>query len=457
MLLERTAALCSLLLVFLPLGAVAEDHVPVLLWSTRSSMWDRTALTHEGHITSGRELHALLQPVLQQNPPNLVLFLQDSLSVDDFTYLSAIPEREKPLHNIQEILQSSESSLVLPAVAWEAVRHLSDYLQKKADWHLLEMSDVEASDFKPSASKPNLIVVNLQSTTRGSGIPDAWSFAENDEKIGKLTTILREKEMEFSAIYSALRPSKIHSGFHETSARRRRLMAEATVVDTVPYPPMNVTNGTNTCIIFYATNISMTVNGTIKLDLTNKTFVSGDVDTNSSDCSPGNTTFSLKYYNLTTDIRTLEIRFAMSNQFYTGSARNWFTVDNVQIIENNNAPGALFSIPYASSPAEYSFHCQLVGTSALSGAVMTPSNAAAKNWDVSISGFQIQGFHVQNSLFSYAADCTGFFSAAIWMALVSSLILLWILAYGIYMLMQLTTNDKFDDPRGQTLSVSQTE
>ncbi|KAJ1161230.1 hypothetical protein NDU88_001717 [Pleurodeles waltl] len=453
--LPATSVLCPLLLALgvLPLGAVAEGHVPVLLWSTRSSLWDRTALAHEGHITSGREFHAFLEPILHQNPRNLVLFLQDSLSVDDFTYLSATSEREKPLHNIQEVLNSSESSLVLPAVAWEAVRHLADYLQKKADWHLMYMNDVDASGFTPSVSKPNLIVVTLQSTTRGSGIPAAWSVVENEEKIGRLTEFLRGKAMEFSAIYSALKPSKIHRSFDEISARRRRLMAESAVA-TVPYPPLNVTNGTDTCIIFYATNISLTVNETIHLDVTNQTFITRAADTSSSSCSTGNTTLSLKYYNLTADIRSLEIRFAMSNQFYAGSARNWFTVDRVQIIANDNAPGALFSIPYASSPAEYSFHCQLVGTSALYGAVMTPSNAAAKSWNVLISEFQIQGFHVQNSLFSYASDCTGFFSAPIWMALVSSLVLLWILAYGIYMLMQLTTNDKFDDPRGQPLSVS---
>lgn len=71
--------------------------------------------------------------------------------------------------------------------------------------------------------------------------------------------------------------------------------------------------------------------------------------------------------------------------------------------------------------------------------------------------FQIQGFNIENNQFSYASDCTGFFTPGIWMGLVTSLVLLWILAYGINMIMQLTTNSRFDDPKGPSLSVPQTE
>ncbi|XP_069485204.1 V-type proton ATPase subunit S1-like isoform X2 [Ambystoma mexicanum] len=412
--------------------------------------------THGGHITSRHELQTLLQPVLCQTPTNLVVFLQDTLSVDDFTYLSATSGQEKPYPHLQDLLNSSASSLVLPAVDWKAISDLVGFLEKQEDWHQVDVGKSDEVDFKTSDSKPNFMIVKLLSRIRDSDASAGGSFNENDKKIEKLTNIMRERGIEFTAIYSALRPSKIHRTAGMTSETRRRLLSTDRI-QTVPYPPLNVTNGTETCIIFYATNLTLTVNESVQLDLTHQTFVSHVVDTSSSKCSEFNTTFSLKYYNLTKEINTLEIRFAMSNQFYPGSARNWFTLDSVQILQDARLPGALFRIPYASSPAEYSFHCQLVGTSQLYDAVLIPTNAEAKAWNVHISQFQIQGFNVKDSLFSYSTDCTGFFSAAIWMALVSSFVLLWILAYGIYMLMNLTTNDKFDDPKGHPLSVGQGE
>uniref|UniRef100_A0A8D0HJ69 V-type proton ATPase subunit S1 n=1 Tax=Sphenodon punctatus TaxID=8508 RepID=A0A8D0HJ69_SPHPU len=155
-------------------------------------------------------------------------------------------------------------------------------------------------------------------------------------------------------------------------------------------------------------------------------------------------------------INSLEIRFLMTNKFYAGSGRNWFTLDSVQIVQDNTKV-AIFNVSVISAPAEYSFHCQLVGTSSLYGARLIPSNDEAKSWDVFISEFQIQGFNIKNNLFSYASDCSSFFTPGIWMGLVTSIILLWILTYGIHMIMQITTNSKFDDPKGPALSVPQTE
>lgn len=71
---------------------------------------------------------------------------------------------------------------------------------------------------------------------------------------------------------------------------------------------------------------------------------------------------------------------------------------------------------------------------------------------------QIQGFGLNNRTdFSYASDCAGFFTPGIWMALVTSLLLLLILVYGLHMIMRLNTMDRFDDPKGPSISVPQSE
>lgn len=71
--------------------------------------------------------------------------------------------------------------------------------------------------------------------------------------------------------------------------------------------------------------------------------------------------------------------------------------------------------------------------------------------------WQIQGFNVAGKDFSYASDCASFFTPGIWMGLVTSLLMVLVLTYGLHMIMQLRTMDRFDDPKGPAISVPQTE
>ncbi|KFO86333.1 V-type proton ATPase subunit S1, partial [Buceros rhinoceros silvestris] len=357
---------------------------------------------------------------------------------------------------LQEILQSSPSSLVLPAVDCEAIRYLLSFLQESGDWKLTNITNLDVSQLELNTSKPNLLVVQLQPLVSGSNeISTLEAIAENDKIIGRLTMDLQERGTHFSVIYTAVRPSRVSRRTDVVWELRRQLMATEEE-DSLSYPPLNVTTGNDICILFYAQNFSLTANNSIFIDLANATFVTQNVDISSSECSDINTTLSLKYTKPVNGISSLEIRFLMTNKFYGGSARNWSTLDSVEIVQDGEK-FAEFSVSDISAPAEYSFHCQLVGTSNLYPARLIPSNNEAKNWDVFISRLQIQGFNIENNQFSYASDCTGFFTPAIWMGLVTSVVLLWILAYGIHMIMQLTTNNRFDDPKGPALSVPQTE
>ncbi|KFP45320.1 V-type proton ATPase subunit S1, partial [Chlamydotis macqueenii] len=422
---------------------------------------------HEGHVVTAQELTALLQPVFTQSSRNLILFLQDTLSIDDFTYLSESYSNKNPFQNVQainklfinflqEILRSSPSSLVLPAVDCKATRHLLSFLQESGDWKLTNITNLDVSQLEANTSKPNLLVVQLQ--PHGSGLNEISTLeaiAENDKIIGRLTMDLQERGIHFSVIYTAVRPSRISIRMDVVGKLKRQLMATEEE-DSLSYPPLNVTTGNYTCILFYASNFSLKANSSVFIDLTNATFVTQNVDISSSECSDINTTLSLKYTMPVNGISSLEIRFLMTNKFYEGSARNWSTLDSVEIIQDGEK-FSKFNVSVMSAPAEYSFHCQLVGTSNLYPARLIPSNNEAKNWDVYISRLQIQGFNIENNQFSYASDCAYFFTPAIWMGLVTSIVLLWILAYGIHMIMQLTTNSRFDDPKGPSLSVPQTE
>ncbi|NXH59472.1 VAS1 ATPase, partial [Rhabdornis inornatus] len=357
---------------------------------------------------------------------------------------------------LQEILQSSPSSLVLPAVDCKATRYLLSVLQESGDWKLTNVTNLNVSQLEVNASNPNLLMVQLQSLASDlKELSTLEAIAENDKIIGRMTMDLQEQGINFSVIYTAMRPSRISRRTDVVAELRRQLMATEEE-DSLSYPPLNVTTGNYSCILFYASNFSLKANSSVLIDLTNATFLTQNVDISASECSDSNTTLSLKYTRPVNGISSLEIRFLMTSKFYEVSARKWSTLDSVEIVQDGEK-FAKFSVSGISAPAEYSFHCQLVGTSNHYPARLVPSNDEAKNWDVFISELQIQGFNTINNQFSYASDCTGFFTPGIWMGLVTSIILLWILTYGIHMIMQLTTNSRFDDPKGPALSVPQTE
>ncbi|NWZ33250.1 VAS1 ATPase, partial [Brachypodius atriceps] len=419
---------------------------------------------HEGQVVSAQELMVLLQPLFTQNSRNLVLFLQDRLSIDDFTYFSESYGNRNPFQNrvnkllinlLQEILQSSPSSLVLPAVDCKATKALLSVLQESGDWKLTNLTNLNISQLEVNASNPNLLVVQLQPHSQLTEFVELYMILFTDKIIGRVTMDLRERGIHFSVIYTAVRPSRISRRTDVVAGLRRQLMATEDE-DSSSYPPLNVTTGNDTCILFYASNFTLKANGSVLIDLTNATFLTQNVDISASECSDSNTTLSLKYTKPVNGISSLEIRFLMTNKFYEASARTWSTLDSVEIVQDGDK-FAKFNVSSISAPAEYSFHCQLVGTSNLYPARLVPFNDEAKSWDVFISELQIQGFNIINDQFSYASDCTGFFTPGIWMGLVTSIILLWILTYGIHMIMQLTTNSRFDDPKGPALSVPQTE
>lgn len=71
------------------------------------------------------------------------------------------------LYSPQELLNSSSSSLVLPAVDHQAVSHLRDYFQDILNWTLANVDGVDTSQlFMVNASQPNLFVVKLQPVRR---------------------------------------------------------------------------------------------------------------------------------------------------------------------------------------------------------------------------------------------------------------------------------------------------
>lgn len=71
--------------------------------------------------------------------------------------------------------------------------------------------------------------------------------------------------------------------FNVAGHNRRQLMS-AEVQDNSLYAPVYAVNGSQPCILFYATNFSLITNNSELIDLSNLTFGSPKVDISSSEC-----------------------------------------------------------------------------------------------------------------------------------------------------------------------------
>lgn len=70
---------------------------------------------------------------------------------------------------------------------------------------------------------------------------------------------------------------------------------------------------------------------------------------------------------------------------------------------------------------------------------------------------QVEAFSNGTAFSVDSFNCVGFFSAPIWSGLFVVFILLAITFYGIIMMMDIRTMDRFDDPKGKTITINASE
>ncbi|KAG0429293.1 hypothetical protein HPB47_023787 [Ixodes persulcatus] len=76
---------------------------------------------------------------------------------------------------------------------------------------------------------------------------------------------------------------------------------------------------------------------------------------------------------------------------------------------------------------------------------------------VTLGTFQVELSENATARFSESYDCASFFTTVVWMGFLVVLLYLFILAVGIFFLYDIRTNDRFDDPKGKTITVSATD
>ncbi|XP_068589606.1 V-type proton ATPase subunit S1b [Cebidichthys violaceus] len=421
-------------------GSVAQ--VPLLMWS--SDGLPPLASPAAGHITTKDQLTAYITSAFASGPHTVLLFLQEKLSKDDFTVFGGVfgNKQDSAFQNVEAALQSSSSSAMLPAVEWSDSSAIPALLQEKLGVSPLLVDADTLSHLSINTSASNLLLINLPYCT---GLDKSCKkvLLDNDEIIGKVLSIMKDKNVLYTAMYTGVQPSRVISEGSMSTQPAGRSLLQAAVPD-VKAPIMFNVSG-NPCIMLWAQNLNISLSeGSVWIDLAAQTpSMTGSV------CNSTSSLLVLSYASGYT------LRFAMSRRYYPVSGRHWFTLDSVQL-QSNGQTASYNGSRNIYAPAEYSFHCQSV--TSFRDTLLVPNNDNATPWRLNFIDFQIQGFGLANGTdFSYASDCAGFFTPGIWMGLLTGLLLLLIFVYGLHMIMQLNTMDRFDDPKGPSISVPQSD
>ncbi|KAK2861674.1 hypothetical protein Q5P01_001207 [Channa striata] len=226
---------------------------------------------------------------------------------------------------------------------------------------------------------------------------------------------------------------------------RRKLLQTAGA--DVPFPPLKVTSNGKPCILFQARKLSVRFEKQKQLDLTERAFSpQTPIDTSQSVCRQDKATLVLRFGDVE-DLRGLSIRLQLSNVFYESSGQWWFSVDSISLLYNSSEE-ATFNVSEVYAPASSSYHCLHVSNLQRYAALLLPGNEPAHRWAVTFTDFQIQAFSVSSGKFSPASSCTAFLTPAILMGLITSLILLLVLAYALHMVIHLKHIEHDDEHKG---------
>ncbi|XP_077001896.1 V-type proton ATPase subunit S1 [Tamandua tetradactyla] len=430
-------------------AAAAEQQVPLVLWSSDRGLWVPAADAHEGHITSDMQLSTYLDPALELGPRNVLLFLQDKLSIEDFTAYGGVfgNKQDSAFSNLENALDLAPSSLVLPAVDWYAVSTLTTYLQEKLGASPLHVDLATLRELKLNASLPALLLIRLPYTTSSGLMAPKEVLTGNDEVIGQVLSMLQSEDVPYTAALTAIRPSRVARDVEVVSGGLGRQLLQRQMLPEVPHHPVSY-NDTAPRILFWAQNFSVSYRDHSE-DLTSLTF-GQDLNLTGSFWNDTYAGLALTYEQLFGTMVTF--KFILANRFYPVSARYWFTLERLEIHSNGSI--IYFNASQVTGPSNYSFHCQYVSSLPENGNLLVPRTQPSL-WDLTFQDFQIQAFNVTGERFSYASDCAGFFSPGIWMGLLTSLAMLFIFTYGLHMLLSLKTMDRFDDHKGPSISLTQ--
>lgn len=431
-----------------------QEGTPALFWSPERSMSNLPEVNSVDPMSADLFEKQFLTPLMQDSSESAVVFLQNKLHVDDFTTYADVYSLDSnggAFKNIKGFIEE-HFSLELPQVE-DPVKAVEKLKSSFAGAILTANSLETVEKLNLNPKQKFLLIVELSPSEKFHD--EEQAIASNDALVGAICRHLQKRSIKYTAMFTGKSAHEIQSSKVETHNGRHLLAAPAEGSYNGTF--MNVTGSIYLYLRDVQVHIKHKKDAPIVLNLT--------VSETSADNSTADNNTALVQFDLSgspvngTGDYNVQILFNT-----TRNGDRWViqkVLLTVQGLKDSGTNGSLTDTALMTTdldlviPILYSYHC-----SSMKMYVDTINYNDMKDYQgtyVVLNGLQMQPFNVQNDAFFNAQDCVGFFSRAIWMGIFSSVILLAILFFGVMMVLNLSTPDRFDDPKGKTIIIAQAE
>nr|XP_037875736.1 V-type proton ATPase subunit S1 [Bombyx mori] len=398
-------AFCRLLFPLLVLSVASASTVPVFLWGDLSSSSGNSLKSNPLSTVSAQGFSEILNNELKDDP-YVIVFLEETLSVEDFSR-----KNNEGDISIPYLYDNLSDALYLPSVE-DASRVLEEVAKGAVHVKLTQNGLSAAIEDKNN----RFMFIALKDAMEGESRYDLLRRHSNfmEDQISKL-----EKKGDVIAVYTARNPSWT---IPDTHSRVRRQANSS------------VTNGPD-----------YSLDG-LRLYLTGVTLDHSNASVTFTNYAGGSSE-----YNTTTGVLNGTLNFdqgSLTLNFHR-AAGYWF-FDTVHFVQTNPAVDEiLYATDDLNALLDFSYRCKQ--------SVSFKSINETQEYKVSFIDIKVQPFFGPTNAstpFGDSFNCVGFFSAPIWSGLFVVFILLSITFYGIMTMMDIKTMDRFDDPKGKTITIN---
>lgn len=417
---------------------------PVLIWSSSRPLGDLPQSYAGKSVNTDTFHNDFLKPLTAELGQHLVVFLQDKLSLEDFTNHADVynPNSDGGVFKNVKSTMDDQYSVHLPAVATPHVA--IETLTKDFKGQIVRVDNPnQLADLQIKDGESYLFIVQLKPTI---GKNEAQAFQENDAAMGECMHHLNKRGLRYSAIYTGMSASQ---GNVDESFQGRHLL------QTVNYD----TNGTfynDSYIMLYYKSINLTISQA-EAGVTKKT--SEFYNHNDMNVTTGkiNETIALNI-----SMKNAGSSAVLQMLLRTTPRYEWVATNETMSYNNENDTSFSFdNMPVnldIAATLNWTYHCtRLVAKPVVRGY----NNTKGQTISLSISGFQLQAFSYNltsmDAFTDNVWDCVEFFTIPIWMGIITTLVLVMILFFGMTMIANISTMDRFDDPKGKAITITVNE
>ncbi|XP_077488657.1 V-type proton ATPase subunit S1-like [Amblyomma americanum] len=419
----------------------ANVEVPAYIWGSESGLKKIPQVSSFDKVEPSTFGNSVAKLVAQENAV-VVAFVQDKLSAEDLSRASSDDRSYKYLKDAF----GKEHVLVLPSV-----ENPVDALTSHGGLRVtrLNIPDVGAvqSALDGLHDGSQVLLVDLPRTI---GVESRFSALQQADTIMEATMrALSSDGKKLFGLYTGrdLAPPVVEAA--HLSRSRRHLLAVSE--GAAPAAPSNETSGVimvrGSCLLMYARSVTLSFTEDPKDAAPRSTVTYNDTlspaptPTCSSDNMHANIT--LKFPD-TGPVKGFTLLMVFQ----------WDQRGGFSLVEMNatlkNYQGLQMRVKDLWWPRGFSFACSL--------SEFRQYNASQlPKLQLQLDSFQVELVQNSTTQFSESYDCAGFFTTVIWMGLLVVLLYLVILGVGVFFIYDIRTNDRFDDPKGKTITVTATD